>query len=308
MGAFDFHKNVKALSNVSSIPMALECFLQKVGGPYLYFAWMKNHSALQLMHSKPKISSELIRLYESDPSFDLADLKDPLKIRILQKLVQKVSPEEKLFPYWIHINNEPFGLFFLPDDSLPTQSLLHYVELKCQSLYWKKQSQTQIPQEEFLKTLYTEISRARRLARPVTLILIQCSSEEPLDPFFKSLSNHLEKNSRIYDVASVLNSKEIALLLPHTSEQGGLEKAEKIYWTLQSLNQTQILKKPVNFQVTIAEYPKSARDALSLLQLARDACTYGQAKQTSIVIAEAPQGFKPDFQVQNESDNLCEWI
>ncbi len=308
MDASDFHKHVKALSSVSSIPMALECFLQKVGGPYLYFAWMKNHSALQLMHSKPKISSELIRLYESDPSFTPADLKDPLKIRMLQKLVQKASPEEKLFPYWIHIENEPFGLFFLPDDSPHIQSLLHYVELKCQSLYWKKQAQAQTPQEEFLKTLYTEISRSRRLGLPATLILIQCSSEEPLEPFLKSLYNHLEKNSRNYDLASVLNTKEIALLLPHTSEQGGLEKAEKIYWTLQSLNQSQILKKSVNFQISIAEYPKSARDALGLLKLARDACTYGQVKQTGIVIAEAPQGFKPDFQVQNESDNLCEWV
>ena len=308
MDTLEFHKSMKVLSNTSSIPKALECFLEQIGGPYLYFSWRKNQSALQLLYSKPKISSELIRLYESDPSFDLANLKEPLKIRMLQNLVQKVSPKEKLFPYWIHIDQEPFGLFFLPDDSLTTQNLLYYVELKCHNFYLQKQLQEQTPQEEFLKTLYTEISRSRRLGLPITLILIQCSSEEPLDPFLKSLYNHLEKTSRIYDLASVLNSKEIALLLPHTSEQAGLEKAEKIYWTLQSLNQTEILKKPVHFQIAIAEYPKSARDASNLLQLARDACAYGQSKQTGIVIAEAPQGFKPDFQVQNESGNLCEWV
>lgn len=308
MNALEFHKNVRALSSISSISKVLECFLQKVGGPYLYFSWMQNQSALQLLHSKPKISSELIRLYESDPSFDLADLKEPLRIRTLQKLVQKISPEEKLFPYWIHIDEEPFGLFFLPDDSFPTKNLLHYVELKCQSLYWKKQFQAQTPQEEFLKSLYMEISRSRRLGLPVTLILIQCSSEEPLDIFFKSLHNHLEKNNRIYDLVFVLNSKEIALVLPHTSEKGGLTKAEKIYWTLQSLNQSHILKKPLNFQISVAEYPKSSRDALSLLKLAKDACTYGKTKETGIIIAEAPQGFKPDFQVHNESENLCEWV
>jgi len=302
MNILDFHKSVKALSTASSIPKTLGCFLEKIKGPYLYFSWKKNQSALQLMHSKPKISSELIRLYESHPSFDLAHLKVPLKIKTLWALVQKVSPEEKLFPYWIHIDREPFGLFFLPDDSLITQNLLYYVELKCQNLYLQKQIQT--PQEVFLKNLYTEISRSRRLNLPVTLILIQFSSEEPLDSFLKSLYNHLEKNSHIYDLASVLNSKETALLLPHTSEQEGLEKAEKIYWTLQSLNQTKILKKHVNFQIAIAEYPKSARDASGLLQLARDACIYGQSRQTGIVIAEAPQGFKPDFQVQNESSNF----
>ena len=308
MDNLEFHKSVKTLSNTSSIPKTLECFLEKIGGPYLYFAWRKNQSALQLLHSKPKISSELIRLYESDPSFDPTHLKEPLKIRKLQALVQKVSPEERLFPYWMHIEQEPFGLFFLPDDSLTTQNLIYYVESKCQNLCLQKQLQTQTPQEEFLKTLYTEISRSRRLSLPITLILIQCVSEEPLDPFLKSLYNHLEKNSRIYDLTSVLNPKEIALLLPHTSEQGGLEKAEKIYWTLQSLNQAKILKKPIHFQMAIAEYPKSARDASGLLQLAKDACAYGQSKQTGIVIAEAPQGFKPDFQVQNESDNLCEWV
>ena len=296
MDASDFHKNIKALAQAVSIPAVLECFLKKTGGPYLYFSWIKNHSALQLMHSKPKISSELIRLYENSPSFKLSDLKEPLKISSLQKLVLKASPEEQLFPYWIHRDSEPFGLFFLPEDSPSIQSLLHYVELKCQNLYWKKQFQP--PQEEFLKNLYIEISRSRRLSLPVTLLLIQCRSEEPV--FLKSLYNHLEKNNRMYDLTFVLNSKEIALLLPHTSEQEGMEKAEKIYWTLQSLNQTQILKKPVNFQIAIAEYPKSARDALSLLQLARKACAYGQVKQTGLVIATAPQGFKPDFQVQNE--------
>ncbi|MDE0151651.1 MAG: diguanylate cyclase [Bdellovibrionales bacterium] len=306
MNTLEFHKSVKTLFNASSIPKTLECLLEKIGGPYLYFAWKKHQSALQLLYSKPKISSELIRLYESDPSFDPAHLREPLKIRTLQTLVQKVSPEEKLFPYWVYIKQEPFGLFFLPDDSLNTQDLLSYVELKCQNLYLQKQAQT--PQEEFLKTLYTEISRSRRLSLPVSLILVQCSSEEPLEPFLKSLYNHLKKTSRIYDLTSILNEKEIAVLLPHTSERGGLAKAEKIYWTLQSLNQTEILKKPVHFQIAIAEYPKSARSAESLFQLARDACAFGKSKQTGIVIAEAPQGFKPDFQVQNESGSLCEWV
>ena len=64
----------------------------------------------------------------------------------------------------------------------------------------------------------------------------------------------------------------------------------------------------MNFHIAVAEYPKSARDAQSLLQLAKDACVYGEAKKTGLVVAEAPQGFKPDFQVQKESGSLCEWI
>lgn len=294
------HKTVEALSQAESIPKVMECFLQTAGEPYLYLAWVKNHSALQLLYSKPKISSELIRLYESDPSFSSEDLKNPSQIKALQKLIQKVSPEKKLSPAWIYRNKEPFGLFFLPEHSLKIQILLHYVELKCQNLSLKKHP----PQKEFLKTLYAEISRSRRLGLPAALILIQCSSEEP--SFSQSLLNHLEKNNRIYDSTAVLNSKEIALLLPHTSEKGGLEKAEKIYWTLQSLNQAEILKTPVNFQMAVAEYPKSARDAPGLLQLARDACTYGKTKKTRLVIASAPQGFKPDFQAQNAG--LCEWV
>lgn len=295
-----FHKTMKALSKAESIPQALECFLQNSGEPYLYFSWIKNQSALQLLHSKPKISSELIRLYESDPSFCAEDLKEPSKIKTLQKLVQKVSPGKHLFPAWIYRDKEPFGLFFLPDNSLMIQSLLSCVEWKCQSLSLKKQN----PQEEFLKILYAEISRSRRLNLPVSLVLIQCSSKE--SAFFQSLLNHLEKNIRIYDSIALLNNKEIALLLPHTSEKGGLAKAEKIYWTLQSLNQTEILKTPVNFQLTVAEYPKSARDAEGLLRLARSACTYGKTQGKELVMAEAPQGFKPDFQAQNTS--LCEWV
>ena len=295
-----FHKTVKALSQAESIPQVLECFLQNSGEPYLYFSWIKNQSALQLLHSKPKISSELIRLYESDSSFCAEDLKEPSKIKPLQKLVQKISPGKKLFHAWIYRDKEPFGLFFLPDHSLMIQSLLSCVEWKCQNLSLKKQN----PQEEFLKILYAEISRSRRLSLPVSLVLIQCSSKEPA--FFQSLLSHLEKNIRIYDSIVVLNTKEMALLLPHTSEKGGLSKAEKIYWTLQSLNQTDILKTPVDFQLAIAEYPKSARDAEGLLRLAREACAYGKTQQTGLVIAEAPQGFKPDFQAQNTS--LCEWV
>ena len=295
-----FHKTMKALSKAESIPQVLDCFLQTAGEPYLYFSWVKNQSALQLLHSKPKISSELIRLYESDSSFCAEDLKEPSKIKALQKLMQKISPEKKLSPAWIYRDKEPFGLFFLPDYSLTIQSLLSCVEWRCQNLSLKKKT----PQEEFLKILYSEISRSRRLNLPVSLVLIQCSSKEPA--FFQSLLNHLKKNIRIYDSIVVLNTTEIALLLPHTSEKGGLAKAEKIYWTLQSLNQTEILKTPVDFQLTVAEYPKSARDAEGLLQLARSACAYGKKQKTGLVMAEAPQGFKPDFQAQNT--NLCEWV
>ena len=170
----EFHKNVKALSKPHPFLRFWNIFCKKQQASLILFCLCQHHSALQAYALKPKISSELIRLYESNPSFHAEDLKDPSKIPALQKLERKVSPEKKLFPYWIYVDQEPFGLFFLPEDSSTMQSpsALCRVEMP-KSLFEKTKS----PRGVF-KTLYVEISRSRRLGLPVSLILIQCLSKE----------------------------------------------------------------------------------------------------------------------------------
>ncbi len=159
---------------------------------------------------------------------------------------------------------------------------------------------------QFLKTLFVEISRARSLQLPVSLILIDVVSDsdvqkENINTLFHSLTQHLRKNSQMYDCDFRLSDHEMALILPHRNEKQVLEKANKLYEMLETLNRSHILKSDLIFQVCVAEYPQSGRDAFHLLQLARQACASYREQfknQSGLTLAKAPQNFKPDYQAR----------
>ena len=154
-----------------------------------------------------------------------------------------------------------------------------------------------------IKTLFAEISRARSVRSSVSLILIDTSSnsknqKENINILFHSLTQHLRKNIQTKDSIFRLSDYEMMLILPQQSENQTLEKAHKLYTTLESLNDSHILKNPLTVQVCVAEYPQSGRDALHLLQLARQACASYREQfknQSGFTLAKAPKNFKPDY-------------
>ena len=307
-----FHQQLKDLSQKVSLSSALEFFLQNTKGSYLWFEWDDLSYSLKLQYSKPHIPSICIRLYENEKSFHLHHLNQPLQIPAVCELVQKVSQQE-MFPYWLTVQkDQKLGLFFLSQNDSTTKSLLYALKIQCESIIWREKYSELAPQDSFMKTLFSEISRARSLQMPVSLILIDSSSNskvqrENINVLFRSLTQHLRKNIYMYDFIFRLSEHEMALILPHQSESQALDRAHKLYGILETLNQSHILNSHLIFQVCIAEYPHSGRDALHLLKLSRQACDSYRKQfrnQSGLTLAKAPQNFKPDYQPRYMEDFL----
>lgn len=302
---------IPALFQQKTAESSIQYFLKAFPPPYLYFEWLAQKCAFKLLYSNPSFSSDFIRVYESDPSFDINQLDRPESISALTQIVEKAAKGQKMQAQLISVKKRPFGVFFFSNKNPHAEVLTSCLQCKCESLIWKNQCMKFSNYDYFLKNLYAEISRARRLSLPVSIVLISCASylqvksDKNLQLFFKSLYNHLLKNSRMYDSIIQISPREMALILPHTSQKGAVEKARQIDWVLNSLSQTQIFKTEVQFKAAVAEYPSSARDAAGLIKIARKSCEYHENK--GICIAAAPPSFQPDFSVKNQSiDHLCE--
>ena len=292
-------KEIKVLFQQKSIESAARYFLQSLKGSYFYLKWIESEYALKLVQSSPPCKTKIIRLYESNPQFKLEQLNKPQQITNLNRWIQNLSGNKTMHGRLISVKEKPFAVLFSENKE---DSLIDCFENHCELLLWKNQCKSFSSYDYFLKILYSEISRARRLRHPVGLILIKClssaqlKSESDKNLFFKSLLNHLRKNNRMYDTLSQISSDEIACILPHTSEKGALKKAQKIHWMLKTLARKNVLNKEITFQVTVAEYPTVGRDAVSLLHIARESCASGDGQ--NVCAAKIPAAFRPDFSVQ----------
>ena len=280
-------KQIQELNQQTSISSSIQYVLKNQKTPYLYFEWMESTSALNLLYSKPTVPSTIIRLYESDAHFQMDHLSHPEKIQAVSEVVQKVFNQQKSYSYLLTVAGKPFGILFLSEKNEWMDHLLSCLQVKCESFVWKNQCTPLSYEEQFLKILFSEISRARRLTLPVSLILIECLGDKVpkhcLSVFLKSLYQHILKNIRMYDTAISLNEKELAILLPHTSLQAAQQKAEKIYWILDAIDSTKIFNQSqdkLQFKVAATEYPSVARDATHLLQVARQTCQYQKRKRS----------------------------
>ena len=301
---------IQNLLKQKTIENSIQYFLKTLHpSPYLYFEWLPRQYALKLLHSHPSAPLQCVRLYESDPDFHINQLHQPKKISVLNRIAQKIIPKHDLLFELIKVKDQPFGVLGLTEKNADRESLLYCLQNKCESLIWKQQCVKFSNYDYFLKTLYSEISRSRRLSLPVSLILIDCTSYPQIKNdyncplFFKSLYSHLLKNNRMYDSLIQISPQEIACILPHTSEKGAVEKAQKIDWILKSLKTSQFFKKDVQFKIAIAVYPSVARDALGLINIARKSC---REEGRAVCVATAPPAFQPDFSSETKLDSLRE--
>ena len=294
-------KTIK-LSKKNSLSSLIDGFLSDFKAPYFYFKYIPELCALKLMQSKPCRPQTLIRLYESEPDFKIEDLRSPLKIPSIARIADLAGG--KMFPFVFSFKNRPFGFFLLNEKNLEIENLFQIFKLKCEALLWREQSEHLSGEKRLLKTLFCEIPRARSLKQPLNLAVIRCLHQEKiiqksgldkLSLFFKSLRNHIAKNAAPYDLIIQISPCELALVQPHLSETQTLEKAEKWSWVLESLDFEDIfsVKGPVLFQLGLAQYPKSARDAGDLLRTAREASVHKM--RGGVCTARPMTHFKPDF-------------
>ena len=305
-------EKIEALDKKKTVSSCIEFFLQNQKSPYLYFEYSDALCALKAVYAKPSslpLSGKWIRLYESDPQFHIRCLDQPLKIKPVSDMAVKIFPRQKIHSYTLSFKGSVQGVFLLKEGGLFVENFFNALKMKCSALSWKKQYSRFSNKDYFLKILFSEISRARELKLPVSVLVINCLSYEEMIKsgeeknmflLFKSLYNHISKNSRNYDTTIQISPHELALILPHASQGSAVEKAEKFYWILKSLNYKEMfsLDQQARFQIGAAEYPKAARDAVELLKTARFCAKENSQERQSggVCVASGRPGFKPDFE------------
>ena len=322
--AASLSKWILQLQQQTTTESAIAFFIQTTGEPILYFKYLASQAWLVLEHTKNTAVSLYrpicLRLYEMDGLFHPSHLYQPEKIPTLQETITRHLETSDYALHYLNFNHQIMGFFAYtsPSEELKNKFFIldYYIKNFLWEQKWKQESQTEevtgcLNQKFFLKTLFTEVSRARRLLLPVSLIVLQVDQlaaveaaygDYPAKLFTKALARIILKDARQYDTLGVLNNHRLALILPHTSESGAAKKAEKIRWTLQSSDFSKVFPAHERLSVSLGlvEYPRAGRSADQLLRFASKALDFAMHKCGGNIIAEAvpASGFKPDFQVQ----------
>ena len=163
--------------------------------------------------------------------------------------------------------------------------------------------------EFFSKKLKEEITRARRISKPVALLIIQIDQLKDIslrydivevERFIKSLVSVFLKNSRTTDLFGRLIEDQFGLILPHTDRKGAAIKAERLRRILESADFSEVLgtAEPVTLSIGVSEYPTVCQDASDLMKTADEALMEViKFSSNKVCVASSRPNFVPDFQV-----------
>ncbi len=159
----------------------------------------------------------------------------------------------------------------------------------------------------FMKKLREEVSRARRILRPVALLILQVDhfgdvslsyDSVDVEKFLKNMNSLFLKNSRLTDLVGRLADDQFGLILPHTERKGAAIKAERLRRIIESADFSKLLGQHPKMTVSIgvSEYPSTCHDATDLLKKADEAlCEVIKVSHNKVCVASAPPNFTPDF-------------
>ena len=163
--------------------------------------------------------------------------------------------------------------------------------------------------EFFTKKLKEEITRARRISKPVSLLIIQIDQLKDIslrfdivevERFIKALVAVFLKNSRTTDLFGRLIEDQFGLLLPHTDRKGAAIKAERLRRILETADFSEVLgiEEKVTLSIGVSEYPSTSQDAGDLMKTADEALLEViKFSNNRVCVASSKPDFVPDFQV-----------
>jgi diguanylate cyclase (GGDEF)-like protein len=171
--------------------------------------------------------------------------------------------------------------------------------------------QTEVFSREFvLKKIREEISRARRISKPVSVLLIAIDHFQEfqlereagdVDRLLKALASIFVRNSRLNDLVGRIEMDQFVLILPHTDKKGAAIKGERLRRMIEGADFSKVLSRPANITVSVgvSEYPSICHDADGFLQTAEEALYQVKRDGNNRVCLATPTGrFTPDFEVK----------
>lgn len=160
--------------------------------------------------------------------------------------------------------------------------------------------------DQYFKKLDEELSRAKRLQKPVSLVrlsmdhfaeLEQSLGRNNCEMILKSLAQMIKKTGRINDIAARTGDNEVTLILPHSARKGAALRAERLRRMIES-HSFAMGGMRVTVSLGISEYPTLCQSSAELDQSSANALRYISLKGGNKVCMYKPtQTFKPDFEV-----------
>ncbi|QDK38915.1 GGDEF domain-containing protein [Bdellovibrio sp. NC01] len=161
----------------------------------------------------------------------------------------------------------------------------------------------------YVKILADEVSRARRLKQPVSVVKVAMDDfyeiesslgEAVRDELLKSVATVIAKTSRSNDQSCRTAANEMAMILPHCSKKGAALRAERLRRIIEGTSFMENGMK-VSISLGISEYPSLCDSAKSLDESASKALSHIVDKGgNKICLYKAPETHRPDFEVPAE--------
>jgi diguanylate cyclase (GGDEF) domain len=161
----------------------------------------------------------------------------------------------------------------------------------------------------YLKVLDAEVSRARRLRLPLSLVKVALDDfyelettlgEPARDELLKGLANVIAKTSRTNDITCRSGMNEIAMILPHSSKKGAALRAERLRRIVEGAT---FLEKGMKISISlgVSEYPTLCSSPQSLDESATKALAHILDKGgNKICLFKAPGDYTPEFEIPAE--------
>lgn len=160
----------------------------------------------------------------------------------------------------------------------------------------------------YQKVLGDEVSRARRLKQPLSVVKIALDDfyeiesslgEAVRDELLKSVATIIVKTSRTNDVTCRTSANEIAMVLPHCPKKGAALRAERLRRIVEGTSFMDNGMK-VSISLGISEYPSLCDSAKTLDESASKALQHiGDKGGNKICLYKAPESHRPEFEIEN---------
>ena len=275
-----------------------------------------------------------IDLAATEPGFTPEMLSDPDRIFALQEFIESGLKVKQASWYTLKTGQTVHGVFAVlnSDHQQASQevienSYLHVClhALKRQIVYLElseKLSKYSIFDHESevlnrqisLKKLKEEVSRSRRIAKPVALLFLTIDNfhnfaltypQEKIHHFVRNFAELLVDSSRMTDLVGRVDLDQFIICLPHTGKKGAAIKAERLRRLIETADFSPLFGDlaPVTVSIGVSEYPSLSYDSESLFNSAERA--FLQIKKTTknkILLASVSEQFVPDFIVDEKKN------
>jgi diguanylate cyclase (GGDEF)-like protein len=310
---------------------ALEAFLRMSselchGKPVVYFKFLPHHFSFVYSTSVhfPNIEMKNIGIDLRlsglrEPSQAFAQISHLPELRELFSKVLKVS-EYQVFPHFAE--GEGLGFFAVLGSLSSLEILKLHVWLKLFSLYYEKtiliRQKSSFEVRDPVTSLYSlsyfeqklkeEVSRARRLSLPLSLISLSLDRFEHLQTeiglsnsstILKMVAVLLKKTSRVNDLVAQYDRSRMLLLLPHTDHSGAEIKADRLRSMISGARFPLAESHgwgAIKVSFGVSEYPRLASDGESLMTSAVESLSRAQAAGGDrVTLAKVASDFKADY-------------